>query len=69
MMQKQNPSLYLTVMTKSARKDRIYIDYLRNERGATAVAAFSPPSPPRHAGLDAPWPGPSSSNPTALPSP
>ena len=42
MMQKQKPNLYLTVMTKSARKDRIYIDYLRNERGATAVAAFSP---------------------------
>ena len=41
-MEKANPSLYLTKMTKSARTGRIYLDYLRNERGATAVAPYSP---------------------------
>ena len=41
-MEKANPRLYLTRMTKSARTDRIYLDYLRNERGATAVAPYSP---------------------------
>ena len=37
-----NPKLYLMKMTKTARKDKIYVDYLRNERGATAVAPYSP---------------------------
>jgi bifunctional non-homologous end joining protein LigD len=41
-MEKANPALYLTKMTKAARKAKIYLDYLRNERGATSVAPFSP---------------------------
>ncbi|MFZ0271592.1 MAG: DNA ligase D [Acidobacteriaceae bacterium] len=42
MMERANPKLYLTKMTKSARTGRIFLDYLRNERGATAVAPYSP---------------------------
>jgi bifunctional non-homologous end joining protein LigD len=41
-MEEDAPSLFLTKMTKVARKGKIYLDYLRNERGATAVAPFSP---------------------------
>ncbi len=41
-MEKANPALYLTKMTKAARTGKIYLDYLRNERGATSVAAYSP---------------------------
>lgn len=40
-MEKSNPRLYLTKMTKAARTNRIYIDYLRNDREATAIAPFS----------------------------
>jgi bifunctional non-homologous end joining protein LigD len=41
-MEQQRPKLYLTKMSKAARKDRIFIDYLRNERGSTAIAPYSP---------------------------
>ncbi len=41
-MERGNPARYLTKMTKSARVGKIYLDYLRNERGATAVAPYSP---------------------------
>src|SRR5579863_177061 len=40
-MEKSNPALYLTKMTKAARTNKIYLDYLRNDREATAIAAFS----------------------------
>lgn len=37
----QNPHDFVSTITKSKRKGKIFIDYLRNQRGATAVAAYS----------------------------
>lgn len=37
----QHPKQYVDKMTKIKRTNKIYIDYLRNERGATAIAPYS----------------------------
>jgi len=40
-MVKMEPAKYIATMSKAKRKGKIFIDYLRNNRDATAVAAYS----------------------------
>jgi bifunctional non-homologous end joining protein LigD len=40
-MFREDPARFAPTMAKREREGRIYIDYLRNGRGATAVAAYS----------------------------
>jgi bifunctional non-homologous end joining protein LigD len=41
MLEAEGPDRYVANMSKAKRKGRIFVDYLRNERGSTAIAPYS----------------------------
>ncbi len=40
-MERHDPAAFVSTSSKAKRKGRIYVDYLRNGRGATAIASYS----------------------------
>ena len=40
-MTRDDPKRYIATMSKAKRRGKIFVDYLRNQRGATAVASYS----------------------------
>jgi bifunctional non-homologous end joining protein LigD len=47
LLEKADPHRYTSNMSKAARAGKIYVDYLRNGRTATAIAAYSTRARPR----------------------
>lgn len=41
-LEREQPKLYITKVSLAARKNRIFLDYLRNDREATSIAPYSP---------------------------
>jgi bifunctional non-homologous end joining protein LigD len=40
-MARDEPDRYIATMSKAKRHGKVYVDYLRNQRGATAIASYS----------------------------
>ena len=40
-MNRKQPKKYIATMSKDKRKGKIFVDFFRNGRGATSVAAYS----------------------------
>jgi bifunctional non-homologous end joining protein LigD len=40
-LEKRKPKQYISKMAKAKRSGKIFVDYLRNQRGATAISAYS----------------------------
>ena len=41
LMAEDSPARYVATMSKAKRRGKIYVDFLRNQRGATAIAPYS----------------------------